>query len=318
MVDAINSFNPNTINWNKLTLKEIRQYEQEGAEVPAYIQEWRQYMELLNNIPDDITYDTYVNKPDFLSDDSSKDLMHSSITGDTYSTLQSITGQLDAVMEEVDREAEDASDTKDGIMDRIQLLQERANQLKNDKKDPLAPIEIIDINNQIQALGENGMNTLDIRAMNLQNYGAEISQAYNLVRGASPLLKNSAEFGRFTAQYQAARKLREFIKENKRDITSAYNQFDTTLTTVHGYKSDVGAAIFAYVPPPDAPETFDNNFNNEENTNNDISALKKAKEQKETETKPKTKEEKTKAKEEQKILTDPEEILKRKIKRGEI
>lgn len=349
MVDAITSYNANkpvnpkkdyTINWNMLTVDEIKEYDNAGVEVPEYIKKWAEYIEHLDNVPDDVTYISYaqdhkiidnsiISKLPFESNKvvefATEKGIYEGLCQDTIGSIKNKAKQLDMIMNLAEKEVGEAEISKDGLIDRIQTLQQRAAALKNNKKDPLAPMEIIDINNQIKAYGENGVNVMDMRLIALQNIGGDVGEAYELIKGANSLaqtvvdqasrdLLSRAKFNSYSKQ------LKELSKEHKRDFKSASDEQEQYVDTVGGYKNDVGSSANQFIPPGSEVETSSldgtgNNSNNGNNGNNDIlNNDKKAQKSKTTE---KSKAEKSKTLADEKILTDPNEILKRKQKRGE-
>lgn len=360
MVDAISSFNANkpvnpkkdlTINWNKLTVNQIKEYESDGQEVPDYIKKWADYIEHMESVPDDVTYATYYNidannikyqhSVHTTSDptnsiiaglnpsSSTQSEVYGKLCKDTITNIKTITQQLDQIMDNAEKEVAEAEASKEGICDRIQTLQQRASQLKSDKKDPLAPMEIVDINNQIKAAGEGGINTMDLRLISLQTIGADVNDAYELIRGAGSLSATAATFARDFGSFSIAtlkysKELKELSKEKGRDIKSANKQQENNITTVEGYKGNVATSANKFIPP--GAEIENNNTGNINDSNNNESGAQSSakadekaaeKKEKQTKTSAKSRAEKTKTLADEKILTDPNEILKRKLKRGE-
>ena len=346
MVDAITSYNANkpvnpkkdyTVNWNNLTVDEIKEYEKIGAEVPEYIKKWAEYIEHLDNVPDDVTYISYAKEHD-LNDTSllsnlslvpnsliqltSENNVYDGICQDTINSIKTQAQQLDMIMNLAEKEVAEAESSKDGIIDRIQTLQQNAAALKNNKKDPLAPMEIININNQIKAYGENGVNIMDLRLISLQNIGGDVSESYELIRGANSLAQTVAkqatsDIRTFVKFNSYSKQLKELSKEHKRDFKSASDEQEQYVDTVGGYKNDVGSSANQFIPPGSEVETnsLDGIGNNGNNGNNDI--LNNEKKEQNAKTTEKSKAEKSKTLADEKILTDPNEILKRKQKRGE-
>lgn len=358
MVDAITSYNANkptnpkkdlTINWNKLTVKEIKEYEGEGQEVPEYIKKWADYIEHLQSVPDDVTYATYFNgnaesitssrMGDYATymlnngiDPSSatQGQVYQKLCQDTITNIKNVTDQLNEIMKRAEKEVSEAEKSKDGICDRIQTLQQRIQTLKDDKKDPFAPMEIIEINQQIKAAGESGVTTMDMRLLSVQNIGADVADAYDLISGANSLADTATSMSRSTSisstltLMKYSKELKELSKEKKRDLKSAVEQQEGNVTTVEGYKSSVASTANQYIPPGAESETGNSSsINDSSNGESGSSASIKndektaANKTKQAQASKKTKEEKSKTLADEKILTDPNEILKRKQKRGE-
>ena len=59
MVDAINGIEPKKIDWYKLTLREVQQYQSEGIteDMPSEIKRWVEEMAKVANAPDNVTYE---------------------------------------------------------------------------------------------------------------------------------------------------------------------------------------------------------------------------------------------------------------------
>lgn len=340
MVDAISSFNAkNTaadlaINWNKLTVKEIKEYEAEGQEVPEYIKKWAEYMERLDSVPDDVTYMTYVNPSGIAETDETAGLaaglnpsastqagMYGKLCKDSVSTIKAVTEQLDEIMKRAEQQVNEAASGKEGICDRIQTLQQRANTIKNDKKNPLGAMELVQINNQIQTTGDTGMSSMELHLAALENIGSQVSDAYDLISGAKGLASTARSYakgvGTFSLlTYTYTKELEELRKEKKKDLKSANEQQDRNIQTVGGYKSDIGLSISQFTT--DAPVTVEEQESqNQETSTAKIDDKNAETKQKKTQANQKTQEEKKKTLADQKILTDPNEILKRKQKRGE-
>lgn len=351
MVDAISAFNANkptnpktdlTINWNKLTVDEINEYEEQGQEVPEYIKKWAEYVENLANVPDDVTYESYATDNAGVSNyalngglfgdySSAEKDIYKQLGQDTINNIKTMAAQLEQIMDEAEKEVGEAESSKDGIVDRIQTLQTRASQLKDDKKNPLAPMEIIDINNQIKLAGEGGLTTMDMRLISLENIGGTVEDAYEMIRGAKGLASTLTSysgnpiFGNILIK-QYSKELEELSKEHTRNFKSASEEQDQNIETVGGYKSDVGNSANQFIPPGSetniSSDTTNTGTDGSDNTST-ASASAKADEKaaetkkKQAQSTQKTKEEKTKTLAEEKILTDPNEILKRKMKRGE-
>ena len=349
MVDAITSYKANkpsnpkadlSINWNKLTVKEIKKYEGEGQEIPEYIKKWAYYMDKLQSVPDNVTYETYsgVKSLDDNTDyaglnnglnpsASTQAEVYQKMCKDTVNSIKNVTQQLNEIMKNAEKEVKEAEKTKEGICDRIQTFQQRIQKLKDDKKDQLAAMEIPEINRQIKAAGESGVLTMDMRLVSLQNIGADVSDAYDLIRGATSLANTAtslnSDVGRYSfIKLKYSKELKKLAQEKKKDLESANKQQETNLTTVEGYKSEVGNKAGQFIPPG-AAEVNQNNANGNPNSANGQETTAKADEKasanksKIAKSNAKSQEEKKKSLANEKILTDPNEILKRKQKRGE-
>ncbi len=350
MVDAISEFNANkptnpkldlTLNWNKLTVDEINEYEKQGQEVPEYIKKWAEYVENLENVPDDVTYESYAGKAGisdyalngglFSSQEIVQKNIYTQLGQDTISNIKTMAQQLEDIMKEAEKEVSEAEAGKDGIVDRIQTLQNRISQLKDDKKNPLASMDIIDINNQIKAAGESGITTMDMRLLSLESIGGTVEDAYEMIRGAKGLASTlsgyagGAPFGNVLVR-KYSQELQELSKEHTRDFKSASEEQDQNIETVGGYKSEVASSSNQYIPAGAETSISSDGQSGSQNSDGTTSAATSAKEdeksaekkERQTRTTQKTKEEKTKTLADEKILTDPNEILKRKMKRGEI
>lgn len=361
MVDAITSYNANkptnpkkdlTINWNKLTVKEIKKYEGEGQEVPEYIKKWAEYVDKLQNTPDDVTYATYFNSDadaakyngtvhTALNDPTTQLNMganpsasteagvYQNLCKDTLTNVKNVTDQLDQIMKQAEKVVTEAGTSKDGICDRIQQYQQRITQLKNDKKDPLAPMEMVDLFNQIQATGENGVSIMDMKLLQLQGIGTQVTDAYDLLKGAGSLTKTAQtlsknNFGSITSVLKYSKELNELSKNKKKDLQSATKQQDTNEDTIEGYRSNISTSIGMF--SVSGADNTDANTNNGDGTGNDESTAKATAKTDEKNSKNRTvrtknaiaaRQEKEKTLADEKILTDPNEILKRKQKRGE-
>lgn len=345
MVDAITSYKANkpsnpkadlSINWNKLTVKEIKKYEGEGQEIPEYIKKWADYMDKLQSVPDSVTYETYAGvdnfeyennrlKPSLNPSASTQAEVYQKMCKDTVNSVKNVTQQLNEIMKNAEKEVKEAEKTKEGLCDRIQTFQQRVQKLKDDKKDPLAAMEIPEINQQIKAAGESGVMTMDMRLVSLQNIGADVSDTYDLIRGATSLARTAASLnsdaGRFsfiTLKY--SKELQKLVKEKKKDLESANKQQEGNISTVEGYKTEVGNKAGQFIPPGaeadtrNAPDNLDQNGLESTAKADEKSAANKSKTEKANTL---TQEEKKKSLANEKILTDPNEILKRKQKRGE-
>lgn len=361
MVDAITSYNANkptnskkdlTINWNKLTVKEIKEYEGEGQEVPEYIKKWAEYVDKLQNTPDDVTYATYFNSDanaakynstvhTALNDPTTQLNMganpsasteagvYQNLCKDTLTNVKNVTDQLDQIMKQAEKVVTEAGTSKDGICDRIQQYQQRITQLKNDKKDPLAPMEMVDLFNQIQSTGESGVSIMDMKLLQLQGIGTQVTDAYDLLKGAGSLTKTAQtlsknNFGSITSVLKYSKELNELSKNKKKDLQSATKQQDTNEDTIEGYRGNISTSIGMF--SVSGADNTDANTNNGDGTGNDESTAKATAKTDEKNSKNRTvrtknaiaaRQEKEKTLADEKILTDPNEILKRKQKRGE-
>lgn len=347
MVDAITSYKANkpsnpkadlSINWNKLTVKEIKKYEGEGQEIPEYIKKWADYMDKLQSVPDSVTYETYagVRSLDDNNDyarlnnglnpsASTQAEVYQKMCKDTVNSVKNVTQQLNEIMKNAEKEVKEAEKTKEGLCDRIQTFQQRVQKLKDDKKDPLAPMEIIELNQEIKTAGETGVLTMDMRLVSLQNIGADVSDTYDLIRGATSLAQTAASLNSDAGRYsfitlKYSKELQKLVKEKKKDLESANKQQEGNLSTVEGYKTEVGNKAGQFIPPGaeadtrNAPDNIDQNGLESTAKADEKSAANKSKTEKANN---RTQEEKKKSLANEKILTDPNEILKRKQKRGE-
>lgn len=354
MVDAITSFNANkpdnprkdlSINWNTLTVKEIEEYEDEGQEVPQYIKTWKEYIEHLSSVPDDVTYATYYDNNaangNNLSSGTSEllaGLNPSSITQgevyakmckDTITNVKQVTEQLDAIMKESDKVVSEAETRKEGICDRIQTFQSRVNDLKkNAKKNPLVLMEINDINQNVKNSTETGITTMDTYLLSVQNIGMQVNDTYDLLQGAGTLADTATSFNDYNLRSRMltlkySKELKNLAKEKKRDVKSAVDQQEGNEETVSGFSKDINksAGNFTVAGTESASSSSDSATNSDGSTsaktdakNDEKAAENKKKKEKSSE---KSKSEKSKTLADEKILTDPNEILKRKQKRGE-
>ena len=346
MVDAITSYKANkpsnpkadlSINWNKLTIKEIKKYEGEGQEIPEYIKKWADYMDKLQSVPDSVTYETYsgVRSLDDNNDyarlnnglnpsASTQAEVYQKMCKDTVNSVKNVTQQLNEIMKNAEKEVKEAEKTKEGLCDRIQTFQQRVQKLKDDKKDPLAPMEIIELNQEIKTAGETGVLTMDMRLVSLQNIGADVSDTYDLIRGATSLAQTAASLNSDAGRYsfitlKYSKELQKLVKEKKKDLESANKQQETNITTVEGYKSEVGNKAGQFIPPGAAEVNPNGNPNSANGQETTAKADEKASANKSkiAKSNAKSQEEKKKSLANEKILTDPNEILKRKQKRGE-
>lgn len=344
MVDAITSYKANkpsnpkadlSINWNKLTVKEIKKYEGEGQEIPEYIKKWADYMDKLQSVPDSVTYETYAGvdnfeyennrlKPSLNPSASTQAEVYQKMCKDTVNSVKNVTQQLNEIMKNAEKEVKEAEKTKEGLCDRIQTFQQRVQKLKDDKKDPLAAMEIPEINQQIKAAGESGVLTMDMRLASLQNIGADVSDTYDLIRGATSLARTAASLNSDAGRYsfitlKYSKELQKLVKEKKKDLESANKQQETNITTVEGYKSEVGNKAGQFIPPGAAEVNANGNPNSANGQETTAKADEKASANKSkiAKSNAKSQEEKKKSLANEKILTDPNEILKRKQKRGE-
>lgn len=343
----------NAINWKQCTSEEIIEHEKEGQEVPEYILQWAKEFSKLENAPDDITYEMAmgastmagVNANTDGQNDSGDDNENKPNTAEAirqqfsldgvsvYKQAKSFktysdqyTGEIQGLMDSMEEyitqssEAADAAnETKDDVMSRIQSL--LASKKQNKKGDMSSAVEAARIDNEIKALGQAGLNTIQAVSAPVDNTENSINDAeFTSITGRqfgdiSVTLGNELiekGFNPFNmGPYILGRETKKsgegtITKSNEGDLQFSDNHVENIgyVKSINSNIDEIRKASGASINTSDEDgdgenedETKVDNTNNKSDTNEDNVQEKPDKV-------------------DDKVLTDPNEILKLKQKRG--
>lgn len=345
-----------SIDWKGCTAEEIIDYKGQGQDVPVEFLRWAQDMTKIQGAPDDITYEMAFGKTDNAKDIETSNtaaglknvldtqnvslIDQARIFADSDNkfagTIQSYIDQIDTLIQNSTDSVSKAETEKNNILEKVQTLISRQNEIKaNSGEKNSKGGEIAGLEAQIKALGNLGIETT-------RQAGAPITQADGAFEEGSAATKTGLDLGNQT--YPIAEQL---IAQGQGgysyspQLTAGINALNAADLVTNSSKA--GSAKFVDAKAENTPNAnklneFTNEIartanvsaaadvetggtNREESTgaqNTNQTTPENPEPTGNTKTPPKAEETKNPGdvKDDTKITTDPNEILKRKERKG--
>ncbi|MBP3924905.1 hypothetical protein J6E39_06660 [bacterium] len=345
MVDAINGIEPKKIDWYKLTLREVQQYQSEGIteDMPSEIKRWVEEMAKVANAPDNVTYEmsqsgaeTTLN-PDETNVNGDKSSgsrgldealalgEQSDLAADEVESLMSEIEDWSANAAEAYSQAQNEYSTAMGKINA--LMRERAGAVQNGDNSKIASL-----NEELASAGKAAQGTIG-------GYSAQIDTMQGNISAFSTSAMNAISIGEQTTEVANAElanvdapdvsKVKNIIAQG----TNAINVGSSGLEASSGVDANIGSfgqIVRSYMSDvSEAGGLGENTGNKAEDQDNKIDDAKESdKKPTENVTENKTDDKKDDDKKEDEIkdpalsdkdiTTDILEIIKRKERRGEV
>ena len=199
MVDGINGANgikPQdlTINWNDCTANEILEYKDEGQEVPDAILSWAEDMSKNQGMADEITYEMAMENPDQISagnpDDTdttaettipiteqAKNYISQSV--EYNNSVESLTNDMETILTQAEETATNIEEYSNNLLSQIETLNAQKEQLQADKNSNYSAISAAQIENQIKELATLGLSSIETQAQNVYSSTNGINEAFD-------------------------------------------------------------------------------------------------------------------------------------------
>lgn len=340
MVDGINSIRQTqkdmSINWNECTADEIIEYEGEGQEVPTEYLRWAQEMAKISGAPDDITYEMSISNENYSIENAGSpqanvaeglknglDTQGTSLweqggifadTSNQYNDdISNLQGEMETILANSQDALTQAQDSQQETISQIQALQSRQQTLKNDKTNMFAALQAQSLDQQIKALADTGIENINQLAQNIYNETNGIDAAIYTADTGSDIGQMTTDIGKQLAQMASFQQIAyaQSVINSGNTVTSKANDgkatFDSTAdeNTVNvSSANSLKDEIYKTSNTASATET-DNQAADENQQGENVTQDNYKNEEKADTTRDDTE-----------FTTDPNEILRRKERRG--
>ena len=236
--------------------------------------------------------------------------------------------EMEGYLAQSEAAVEAAENTKNDILSRVQSLIERKNSLKAKKGDTAAILESQRLSNQIKSIGQEGLSAISNSAMPLDNTANIISNAQYTSSTGREVGAQTVSIGEQMPNGMPIISMKQFVinagqavieKSTAGDAQFTQNQQENNDfgTLVAGKKAEVSRATGASEKSEtEETEGSEDENNAEENNNSTVKDAEQDQIKSESDTKQNELAEQTPETIDEKITTDPNEILKRKERRG--
>ncbi len=242
MVDAINKIGAQQIDWYKLTVKEVQQYQAEGIddEIPSEVKRWVEEMAKIANAPDNVTYEmsqsgaVTAQNPQGASGVSALDedialAQQSDLAADEVEALMS---ELDSWTANAATAYSEAQSQQESLMGRINaLVEQRTNAATSGDKAKVASLD-----EQLAAAGSSAQGVMS-------GFSAQISAMQSNIAGVSATAQNAISLGNQAiglvstdVETENAAKAAQVIEQS----TNAINTASASLTITSAAELEVG------------------------------------------------------------------------------
>lgn len=340
MVDGINSIRQTqkdmSINWNECTAEEIIDYQGEGQEVPTEYLRWAQEMAKISGAPDDITYEMSISNENYSIENAGSPQANvaeglrngldaqgtplwqqgeifASTSNQYNDDISNLQGEMEAILANSQDTLTQAQDSQQETVSQIQALQSRQQALKNDKTNIFTALQAQSLDQQIKALADSGIENINQLAQNIYNETNGIDAAIYTADTGTDIGQMTTDIGKQLAQmasFQQAAYAQSVINAGN-TVTSKANDSRATFesTADENTVNEAGANTLKdeiYNASNTAPATETDNQAAEEDTQDEnVTQDNYKKEEKADVTRDDTE-----------FTTDPNEILRRKERRG--
>lgn len=236
--------------------------------------------------------------------------------------------EMEGYLAQSEAAVEAAENTKNDILSRVQSLIERKNSLKAKKGDTAAILESQRLSNQIKSIGQEGLSAISNSAMPIDNTANIISDAQYTSATGRDVGAQTVSIGEQMPNGMPIISMKQFVinageavieKSTAGDAQFTQNQQENNDfgTLVAGKKAEVSRATGASEKSEtEETEGSEDENNAEENNNSTVKDAEQDQIKSESDTKQNELAEQTPETIDEKITTDPNEILKRKERRG--
>jgi len=200
MVDAINGIEPKKIDWYRLTLKEVQEYQSEGMadDMPSEVKRWVEEMAKSANVPDNVTYEMTQSGTAINSTSNEEENSEETTEISSFDQAIALGSQSDLAADEVESlmsEIEDwneraaaaynnAESAYSSAMDKINsLMRERENALRSGDNSKAAAL-----GDKITAAGNSSQEVLG-------GHYNDIAQMQGSVTGFAAIAENAINIG---------------------------------------------------------------------------------------------------------------------------
>lgn len=340
MVDGINSIRQTqkdmSINWNECTAEEIIDYQGEGQEVPTEYLRWAQEMAKISGAPDDITYEMSISNENYSIENAGSPQANvaeglrngldaqgtplwqqgeifASTSNQYNDDISNLQGEMEAILANSQDALTQAQDSQQETISQIQALQSRQQTLQNDKTNMFSALQAQSLDQQIKALADTGIENINQLAQNIYNETNGIDAAIYTADTGTDIGQMTTDIGKQLAQmasFQQAAYAQSVINAGN-TVTSKANDSRATFesTADENTVNEAGANTLKdeiYNASNTAPATETDNQAAEEDTQDEnVTQDNYKKEEKADVTRDDTE-----------FTTDPNEILRRKERRG--
>ena len=222
MVDGINGaqgIKPKdlTIDWNDCTANEILEYKDEGQEIPTAILSWAEDMAKNQAGADEITYEMSLNNPDQMSvtstantnmgtllreemdangvpiaDQASTFATQSEEYSNSVTTLES---DMETILSQSEEKAADIEEYSNNLLSQIQTLKTKQESMQNNISTQFAPIDALQIENQIRELATLGLSNIETDSQSVYSATNGINTAIDTATNASSIGTQAIDIG---------------------------------------------------------------------------------------------------------------------------
>lgn len=343
------------VNWKNCTSDEILEYEKQGQEVPDYILQWAVEFNKQQNAPEDVTYEMAMGattmagvngnnpqNPNGETTDVEADALREKMTQEGVSIrdqakifrdyskeytneIQNLMDSMEQYMAQSEAAAANAEDAKNDVMSRIQALM--SSKKENKTGDVSGAIEAARIDREIRNVGQAGLSTIESAAMPIDNALNQVSSAeFTSLTGRgygnqAISIGNMPELNRSFFDF-AGRITKKAGEKEVKQSDAGDQQFGENRGTANGFRDSVNAnedevrRASGAVLPKQSDDIKSEDAKDKAEGDNTVNDADNDQIAKESNNKKEEVAQEDTATIDDKVLTDPNEILKRKERRG--